>query len=156
MSAISLSIPPQGGSIAEPSPAHNVRKLSAKYLSGYRVSTTQEDEVLKSLLPINLIGRAKIWMSRDLKIYSNSKYVYASFPIFLAMFWPKGDRGIPRSKSLSMIFTILTHCINTTDINNYFVRTQGRRCCRGAMLKESAHLAPLDDLAEKPTGENPV
>ena len=53
MSAISLSIPPQGGSIAEPSPAHNVPILPANDLAGYSASIAQEDAVQKSLLPIN-------------------------------------------------------------------------------------------------------
>ena len=54
-----------------------------------------------------------------------------------------------------MIFTILTHCLNTTDTNNYFVRTQGRRFCLGAMLKGSSTLAHLDYYSWFPDGDNP-
>ena len=55
-------------------------------------------------------------MSKDLERYSNSEYVYAIFPIAIALFWGKGGRGIANSKPLSMIFAILTHCLNTTAV----------------------------------------
>ena len=50
----------------------------------------------------------------------------------------KGGREIAKSKPLSMIFTILTHCMNKTEIDNYFARTQGRWFGLGKMLKGSA------------------
>ena len=65
-------------------------------------------------------------MSRDLKIYANSKYVCAISPIALAMSWDKGGREIARPIPFDMVFTILTHFLNKTAVNNYFVRTQGQ------------------------------
>ena len=65
-------------------------------------------------------------MSRDLRNYDNVEYVYAISPIALAPFWDKGGREIDRSKQLSTIFAILSHRLDATDVNNYFVRAEGR------------------------------
>ena len=155
-SVISLSIPAQCVSIAEPSPSSKVHILSAGEMAGYSPSTTREDAVQKSLAPRNLNDRAKIWMSQDLKIFPNSEYVHAISPIALALFWGKGGREIPTSEPLSMILTILTHCLNTSDVSYYFARTQGRWFCLDAMLRGDAPLAPLGDFPGNPTGPSTV
>ena len=84
----------QGGSIAEPSPGKPAPNLSSNEMDGYRISTTQEDAVQKSLLPINLNAWGQIWMSRALKIFPSSEYAYSIFPIVLALFWDKGGRRL--------------------------------------------------------------
>ena len=112
----------------------------------------KEDAVQKSLLPISDNAPSPVWMSRGRCVYSNSAHDYAILPIAVALFWDQGGRGIAQSKPLSMIFTILTHCLNTTDINNYFLRAQGRRFCLGATLKGPSALAPLDYYSGAPDG----
>ena len=94
-------------------------ELYSDELDGYRISTRRGNEVRRILLPANLNVRAKVWMSRDLRIYSNSEYVYAIPPIALAVFWDKGGRGNPTSHPFSMIFTILSHWLDTSDVRNY-------------------------------------
>ena len=59
-------------------------------------------------------------MSQDLKIYPNSEYVYAISPIALALFLGKGGLGIARSEPFPMVSAILTHCLDTADVGNYF------------------------------------
>ena len=44
---------------------------------------------------------------------------------------------------MSMLFTILTHRLNATAINNYSVRTKGRRFCEDTMLISPSPLSPL-------------
>ena len=155
MSSISVHNPPDGGSVSGPSPDKPERTLYANEVSGYRQSTNKEESVQKSLLPISLNARAKIWMSRDLKVFPNSEYVYAISPIAIALFWGKGGLGIANSELFPTISAILTHFPNTTDTNNYFVRTPGRWFCLGTMLKWSVPLAPLDDFPENQKGRNP-
>ena len=127
---------------------------SAADLSGYRIAMSRDEAARTCLLPYNWDGRAKIRMSRDLRIYSNLEYVYAIFPIALALFWCKGGREIANSEPLYMIFTILTHCLNRTDGGNYFVRTDGRRFCLGALIEESSPLSPLDSRTGGGKGPN--
>ena len=64
-------------------------------------------------------------MPRDLSIYDNSEYVYAAPPIGLAFPLDKGDREIAESKPSSMICSILTRCLNMTDVANYIVSADG-------------------------------
>ena len=106
-------------------------------MSGYMSSMSEEDAVRKCLLPISDNVTSRDWMSRDLSVYSNSEYVYAIYPIAVDLVWGQWGREIAKSESLSTIFAILTHCLNTTDNNNYFVRAQGQWFCLGAMLKWS-------------------
>ena len=82
-------------------------------------------------------------MSHDLRISPNSEYVYAAPPP-VAPFWGKRGRGIDTAKPLSMIFTILSHRLNTPDVNNYFGRGGGQLFCLEAMLKWAGPLSPLD------------
>ena len=94
-------------------------------------------------------------MSQDLKIYSSSEYVYAIPPFALALWWGNGGREISRPKPLFMVFTNLTHCLNTTAGNNYFFRTQCRWFCLGAILKGSSPVSPLSMMSRKPNGGKP-
>ena len=59
--------------------------------------------------------------ARELSIYSNSGYVYAARPIALALFSDKWVRETSESEPLSMLFAILTLCLNKTDVDNYLV-----------------------------------
>ena len=54
-----------------------------------------------------------------------------------------------------MIFAILTHCLNKTDIINYSVRTKGRWFCEDKCLAGFFPLAPLDDWERSIGGSNP-
>ena len=83
-------------------------------------------------------------MSRDLRIYSKTEYVYAISPTFLAMILDKGGRDVARSKPLSIIFTILIHCFNTTEVRNYSPRAECRCFRLDAMSKGPVPLSPLD------------
>ena len=105
----------------------------------------KEDAVRKSLLPI----------SGDLSICSNSEYFYAIFAIAVVLRREQGGREIAQSESLSTIGAILTHCLDTTATNNYFVRTQGQWFCLATMLKGTAPVGPQDDFPEYPEGPNP-
>ena len=116
MSAISLSIPHPGTATEIVTP-----ELSAGDLAGYRFSMSKENAARKSLLPVNLNSLAKVWMPHDIRIPSDSEYVYAIFTIALALFLDKGVREIATSKPLSMEFTILSHCLNKPDFDNYFL-----------------------------------
>ena len=87
---------------------------------------------------------------RGLRVYSNSEYVYAIFPIAVALFWDQWGRDISNSEALATIFTILAHCLNASAINNYFTRTHGQLSCLGAMLKGPPPIGPLDDFSEFP------
>ena len=113
MSALSSAIPQHPGCpIAASTQGNATPELSANEISCYRIATYRRNGVRKILLPANLNARSKIWMSRDLVIYSKSEYVYATLPglpIALSMFWGKGGREIPTSEESSMIFTILSH-----------------------------------------------
>ena len=101
------------------------------------------------------IANPPIWMSRDLKVFHNSEYFYAIFQIAIALFWCKGGLEIANSEPSSMIFEILAHCLNTTDINNYFARTPGRWFCLDAMLKGFPALSPLGDYSGNQNGTTP-
>ena len=68
MSPISVSTP-NGRSVPEPSPENAERTLSSNVVSGHIPPTNQEDSAQKSLLSISLDARAKIWMSRDLRVF---------------------------------------------------------------------------------------
>ena len=88
-------------------------------------------------------------------MYSNSAYGYAISPIALVLFRGKGFREIATSQPLSMVFTILSHCRNTTAVRNYFVRSEGQLFGLDAMLKESFPLSPLESFPYGETGPNP-
>ena len=47
------------------------------------------------------------------------------------------------------------HCLNTTAVDNYSVRTTGKRSCGDTVSKGSSPLAPLDDFGKYPDGPNP-
>ena len=47
----------------------------------------------KSLDPIGPQVRNKTRMSPDLSVYANNEYVFAAFPIALALFWERGWKG---------------------------------------------------------------
>ena len=155
MSLLGAPIPLNGWSASELSPCNPELFLAANEVDGYRFSTSLEGAVRKCLLPISLDDRAEIWMSRDLKVFPNSEYANAIFPIAISSFWGKGGRGIPNSKPLSTIFAILTHRLNKTDIDNYFVRTPGRWFFLDTMLKLPSPLSPLDDFPGNQSGPNP-
>ena len=135
MSLLSVPIPHGEGSASEHfSPGGPEAVHSGNEMSGYRLPMSKEDDVRKSPLPISDNVASRVWMSHDLSIYSNSEYVYTIFSIAVALFWDQGCREIAQSEPLSTICTILTHCLNATAINNYFVRTQGRWFGLDAML----------------------
>ena len=73
-------------------------------VSGYESVLKHHQAVKKSLGPIDPNVRNKTWMSHDLSVYANNEYVYATFPIALALFWGKGGGEICQSKPLSVIF----------------------------------------------------
>ena len=109
MYAISFSIPIHPGPIAVTDPEIAFTELFANELAGYRFSMSRESASRKILLHSNLNARDEVCMSQDLRIYSNSEYVYASSPNALVMRCDKGRREIAMSKPLSTIFTILMH-----------------------------------------------
>ena len=108
--------------------------------------------VRKSLDPIDPKVRNKTWMSPELCVYANNEYVFATFPIALALFCDKGWKEICESRSLTVIFTILTHCLSTTATNNYSIRTLGKWSCDDTIQKGSVPLAPVGDFPENPHG----
>ena len=55
---------------------------------------------------------------------------------------------------MSIIFTNLTHRANTTVINNYSVRTKGRRFCADTCLAGSSPLSHLDEWERSRDGPN--
>ena len=137
MSSLRAHIPHVEGHASEHvSPEIQERPKTANGISGYRTSMAKEDALRKCLLPVSDNVTSRVWMSRDLSVYSNSEYFYAIFPIAVALFWDRWGREIPKWKPSSMIFTTLTHCLNKTDIDNYFVRTQGHWFRRDTTLKE--------------------
>ena len=157
MSVLSVPIPRWEASVAgQASPPGPEKALTANEVSGYRVSMGLECAFRKRLAPISENARSRISMSQELSAYSNSEFAYAIFPIAIDFFF-LGQRGreIVESKPLSMIFTILTHCLNTKAINNYYVRTKGRWFCQDAMIIESSPLAPLADFGKFEDAPNP-
>ena len=126
MSIISTPIPENVGfSVSEQPVQVPVPELSAGELSRYGKSMPKSDAVEKCLDAISENVRNQIWLCPSLSIYSNSAYVYAIFPIAVSLFWEKGGREIAESMPLSMISTIPSHVLNTTDVNNYSERTTG-------------------------------
>ena len=59
------------------------------------------------------------------------------------------------SRPLSLIFIILPHCLNTTDVNNYSISAIGKWSCEDKVLKESPRRPPLNDFERSPNGSNP-
>ena len=55
----------------------------------------------------------------------------------------KGGKETHESKPLYSTITIPPHCLNTTDVNNYSVRANGKWSCGCTILKESDPLRPL-------------
>ena len=153
MSAISISIPPQESITGGPPKA--VKNSAANPLSGYRISTNKEDSVRRIILPENLNARTKVWMSQELSIYPNSEYAYDISPIAPSLFWDKGCRGISESLPLSMIFAILTHCLNTTAINNSRFMTDCQWFSLDTSIKGLVHMAPLYTSPDAKVGPTP-
>ena len=63
---------------------------TANEVSGYQSVLKPFQAVRKSLDPIDPNVRNKTRMSHDLSVYANNEYVFATFPIALALFWDKG------------------------------------------------------------------
>ena len=124
-------------------------------VSGRKEVLKHHEAVMKCLGPISENVRNKARMSPHLQIYSNSEYVYATFPIALSLFWGKGGGEICLSRPLSVIFIILSRCLYTTASNNYYVRTHGQWSCDDAIQQGHVPLAPLDDWEKYPNGSNP-
>ena len=114
-------MPNMEGSVSEQAApiAQEEKVLTANELFGYKSDISKEDAIRKRPVPIYENVRNRTWMSQELSIYSNSEYAYAIFPIEIGLFWDRWGRQIAESKALSMIFTILTHCPNTTPISNF-------------------------------------
>ena len=156
MSVLSVNIPGNLGISVSESPAGIPAPGKPPNESdGYKVSMPSSDTVWKCLDPISENARNKIWMCPELSIFSNSEYVCAIFPIPIALFWEKGGREICLSRPLSLLFIILSHCLNTKDVNNYSVRKTGKWSCGDAVLKGSAPLAHLDDFGKYANGSKP-
>ena len=138
MCSLSAPIPHVEGSASEHELPGDLEKVkAANEFPGYRPSMNKEDDVRKSPLPISDNVTSRAWMSRDLSIYSNSRYAYANLPSAVDLFWDQGGREIAHPKPLPMIFTITTHCLDATATNNYFVRAQCRWFFLDTMLKGS-------------------
>ena len=135
MYVLSTPIPRRKGSVSEQaSPMAPENAQSANDLPGCKKSTALEDSIREFLAPIPDNARARIWMSLDLSLYSNSEYVYAIFPIAISLFLGKGGREIAESEPSAMIFAILTHWLNTTATNNYSERIKGQWFCQDTIL----------------------
>ena len=94
-------------------------ELSANEIDDYEIATSLGNSVQKEPFAAEFKRPNKNLDAPRSKNLRNSKYVYAISPIALATFWDEGGRQIARSKPLSMIFTILSHRLNTTDVRNY-------------------------------------
>ena len=125
---------------------------TANEIAGYLGVLKPHEAVRKSLDPIDPKVRNKTWMSSELCVYANNEYVFATFPIALALFWDMGGKEICETRSLTVIFTILSHCLSTTATNNYSLRTLGKWSCEDTVQKGSVPLAPVDDFLENPGG----
>ena len=108
------------------SPGESAKDSPSIGRADYRIATHKEDESQKRMGTENNNVRNKVWMSRDVSTYSNSGYVFATSPIDLSMFRGKRGREIATSHPLSMMFAILTRCLNTTEVDNYFARSEGQ------------------------------
>ena len=93
-------------------------------------------------------------MPPDLNVYANNEYVYAIYPIAIALFWERGGKEICESKALTVIFTIMTHCLNVTAPNNYAIRAVGKWSCGNTIQKGSVPIAPMGDFLENPEGSD--
>ena len=71
-------------------------------------------------------------MSSQLSAYADNEYVCAIYPI--ALFWEK-ESEICESKPLTVIFTILTRCLDTTTTYNYALRAEEEWSCENATQK---------------------
>ena len=90
MSVLSVPIPRVEGSVSErASPIGQEKEKSANEMSGYRERMSIKDVVRKCLPPISENIRNRIWIPRELSVYSNSEFVCAIFPIAIALFWGK-------------------------------------------------------------------
>ena len=94
-------------------------------------------------------------MCPELSAFSNSEYAYAIYPVTIALFWDKGGEEICFARPLSLIFTILPRCLNTTGLNNYSVRATRKWSCGDTFVRGSAPLAPLGDFEKYPNGSKP-
>ena len=134
-----------------PEEAKRVVKTANK-VSGYEPVLKTYQAVRKSLDPIDPKVLNKTWMSQDLSVYASNEYVFATSPIALPLFWDKSGDEISESRPLTVIPTILTHCLSTTGPNNYSIRTLGKWPCEDTVQKGSVPLAPVDDFPENPQG----
>ena len=64
-----------------------------KEIYGYKSALTKDEAIKKCLGTMSDQARDQVWMSPDLLIYSNSEYVFATFPIALALFLGQGGWG---------------------------------------------------------------
>ena len=132
------------------------KKKPADVLSGYRQTMSIEEAVRKSTNCNNLNSRNKIRRPRDLNIFANSEFRFTCLPIATALPWGNGGREMPRPKALTMIFTIFTHFLNSTNANNYFVRTGGRWFCLYTTIQFHVHLAHMGTLLGGIDESNPL
>ena len=102
------------------------RPKTANETSGYIGVLKRHQAARESLDPIDPEARNATWISPELSVFSNNEYVFATFPIALALFWDNGGKEICESRSLTVIFTILSHCLSATAANNYSLRTLGK------------------------------
>ena len=105
-----------------PEEAKRVAK-TANEVSGYSPILKTYQAVRKSLGPIGAKVRNKTLTSQDVSVYASNEYVFAKFQIALALLWDKDGEEICESMPLTVILTILTHCLSATDPNNYSIRT---------------------------------
>ena len=128
------------------------KDLAANSLSGYRISSTKEGAVQKSLETASLDALSKVRAPKDLSTCSYSGYVSAIFPIAIELPLWEGGREIAEPKQVSMIFVILAHCLNTTDVNNYCVRADGQWFCLDTTIKGHVPLSPLCNFSDSKVG----
>ena len=138
MSFISFSSPtPSGGGAKSP---RRIKKSRIE-LHGYQSPDYIEKDAQKRTDAINANVRNAARRSSDLRFYSISGISYALTDrnrACLESMWGLG--GVFVSKPLSIISTILTHCLNSPSIGNYFIRAE----CRGSRLNAAIKgLAPL-------------
>ena len=104
-----------------PEEVQKVQK-TASGIDGYGNVLKHFQDVRKTLDAIDEGVRNKMWISEGLCVYANNEYVYATYPIALALSRDKGGKEICESRPLTVTFTILTHCLSTTATNNYAIR----------------------------------
>ena len=87
MSIISIPLPERvglsvsGNPIGIPTP-----EKSPGELDGYKVSMNKAGAAEKCREPISENVRNQVWMCPELSVFSNSGYVYAIYPIAIALF----------------------------------------------------------------------